>query len=856
MLTMSLRAFMIAVVMSFTAALVQGQVVLNDSVRTFTTLTNTTITLNGQSRLHLSGTGNPVSGSIIHLNSPDAWLHFDNLRPSTVQSTILGQIRVNGANAAHGSNVRIVQYGMGTVIIPFTNGIQPLETFTDTGFRGASMRHNLYTYYDSSSDLGVLYENISSFKLKRGFMATLGTRADGTGTSKVYIAQDHDVNVGTLPGNLDNAVRFVRVFPWRWVSKKGACDVSPDTLDAAWHYNWNNNKSSTLNWEYVPIRQQRWWPSLPTNSTSVTHFLGYNEPDNPVEDSYQSLGNGSRDAAIAAWPELLATGLRVGSPAVTDGGKWWLYDFMDKANAAGLRVDYIAIHFYQCGISATQLRAWLEEIWNRYRKPIWVTEFNNGANWTGCTDPTYQQNADAIASWIDMMDNTPWIERYAVYSNVEHTRFMEYSTGGLTPAGVVYKANRSPIGYLQESYPLAVRRGVALLDFDGDTRDSSGHDHRAVHHGAADFTTGNDGQAIDLNGSSDHLELPPGLINSNAMTFAAWVRWDGGAANQRIFDFGNDTEQFFFLSPSSGGQLRLGLRNNSGSTKSIATNALPFGTWQHVAVTVQGSAAKIFVNGSLQAQGSLVDPALSSTTRNYLGKSQWADDPLFDGRLDEVVILDSALPDSEIANLMSGVDSPYVAHWKGDVDAVWTTNNAGNTNWATDSTGGTDTAAPPASNTEVHFSSGSPNTTLGANVAIDSLIVSTTSPVGIGGSHDLTLGSRGIYLGENSGALNLQTSGRIVLGADQVWTQQSPNPLTVTSELAGDSRLVITGGGRVVLAGNNSHSGDLVIVGGGTVSVSSISAALGDASQILLGGSGLTGGILYTGTGETTNRSL
>jgi autotransporter-associated beta strand protein len=853
-----MRHFLFAVICCclFLPGSVLGQLVIQDSVQTHATLTNTTVTVTGKSELHITGTNNPISGSTIHLNSHESWLWFDNIRPSTVSSNHLAQIRVNGANAVHGSNVRIVQYGMGTVITPFTNAEQPLETFTDPGFRGSSRRYDIYTYYDSSSDLGVMYENISSFKLKRGFMATFGTRADGTGTSKVYIAQDHDVNIGAMPGSLDNSIRFVRVFPWRWVSKKGSCDVSPDALDAAWHYNWNNDQNSALNWEYVPIRQQRWWPAYPSNKPGVTHLLGYNEPDNPVEDSYQTLNNGSRDAALAAWPELLQTGLRVGAPAVTDGGKWWLFEFMDRANAAGLRVDYIPVHFYQCGMSASQLRAWLQEIWDRYQKPIWVTEFNNGANWTGCGDPSYEQNASVIASWIDMMDNTPWIERYAVYSNVEHVRFMEYTTGGLTPAGTIYRSNKSPIGYLQESYPLAVRRGIASLKFDGNTRDSSGHDNRAVTYGTPEFVTGNNGQALRLDGNNRYLRLPPGLVRSSGLTFGAWVNWDGGSAGQRIFDFGNDTDQFLYLTPSFGGQMRLGLRNNSGTTTSISAPALPQGSWQHVAVTLQGSTAKIFLNGVLQSQGNLPDPVLSSTTHNYIGKSQWPNDPLFDGLIDDLVIMDSALPDAQIARLMTGIDSPFVAHWKGDVNGVWNSENSGNTNWSADPAGSTDTTRIPAANTEVNFTSGPANTTLGADFSVDALVFSSPSPVVIGGTHDLEIGASGIYGSDAAGSVNIQTSGRVELATDQTWTNHSSNNLTISSEVTGASRLTIAGTGRIALTGNNTLSGELSIIGGGAVSVPSLANSLGSVSQIFMGGSGATGGLIYTGNGETSSRVL
>ncbi|MBN8459249.1 MAG: autotransporter-associated beta strand repeat-containing protein [Verrucomicrobia bacterium] len=836
---------------------------VDDSVQSYSTLTNTTVTMTGKSELHITGTGNPISGSTIHLNSEDSWLWFEKLRPSTADD-YLGQIRVNGATAAHGTNVRVVQYGMGSVIIPFTNSVQPLQTFTDPKFGGDAKSYSLYTYYDTSGELGVMNRNISSFRLKRGYMATFATQANGSGTSKVYIAQDHDLTLASLPANLDNAIQFVRVFPWRWVSKKGSCDVSPDVLNAAWYYNWNNDTNSALNWEYVPIRQQRNWPSYPSGKTNITHLSGYNEPDNSVEDSYTSLGNGSRDAAIAAWPELLATGLRVGSPACTDGGKWWLFDFMDKANAAGVRVDYITIHFYRCGQSAASFKSFLQEIWDRYQKPIWVTEFNNGANWTTCGDPTPEQNASAIGSFIDMLDSTPWIERYAVYSNVEWQRNMTWEakwdgSAGLTPAGAVYRDQQSPIGYLQEDYPLAVKRGVVRLPMDGNTRDTSGYDNRGVCHGVPAYTAGQSGQALDFDGSTHHVELPPSIANTSAFTFAAWVNWDGGASNQRIFDFGNDTSQFFYLSPNASGEMRVGLRNGSGTTGTISTTALPTGSWQHVAVTIQSGTAKIYLNGVQQAQGTLSDPALSGTLHNYLGKSQWSADPLFNGRLDEVVIADSAMSEAQITMLMGNTLPPFSAHWKGDVDNTWQTNNSGNTNWSTTAGGATDSGQVPAANTVVNFSpggSGASNTQLGADFFIEGLAVATSSAVGIGGTHNLTIGGSGIEIAATAGATNIQTSGGLTVGVDQTWTNNSANALTVGSGVGGAAELRITGTGKVALTGINPMTGNLSIIGGGTVSVPSIANALGSMSRVGMGGGGFGGTLVYTGTGEVSNRAF
>jgi hypothetical protein len=132
------------------------------------------------------------------------------------------------------------------------------------------------------------------------------------------------------------------------------------------------------------------------------------------------------DDAVARWPELLRTGLRVGAPAVTDGGYSWIVDFIKKADAAGRRVDYVPVHYYRSYPNndypqgaANNLYNYLKSIYDVAKRPIWVTEFNNGANWTSDPDPTFDQNKNVIEAMVAVMDSTPWIERYAIYSAVE-----------------------------------------------------------------------------------------------------------------------------------------------------------------------------------------------------------------------------------------------------------------------------------------------------------------------------------------------------------------------------------------------------------------------------------------------------
>ena len=87
-------------------------------------------------------------------------------------------------------------------------------------------------------------------------------------------------------------------------------------LNVNWWYDWNIDQSSSRDLEYLAIRQLQYWPGLGQNwqSLGVNTVLGYNEPDQASEANL-TIGQ-----AISSWGDLLGTGLRVGSPATSDGG--------------------------------------------------------------------------------------------------------------------------------------------------------------------------------------------------------------------------------------------------------------------------------------------------------------------------------------------------------------------------------------------------------------------------------------------------------------------------------------------------------------------------------------------------------
>jgi hypothetical protein len=625
---------------------------ISESVRREASLTNTAVTVEGRGGLVITGTGDPLAGTTVNLDSADAWLLMTEFPPSQVSASFLSRVHVQGAPATAGVNVRVVQYGEGAIVVPQGDDFVPLEVFNERYFVGSPKQLTAYTKYNNAL-LGSTTTAFRSFRLKRGYMVTFATQENGTGTSRCYVAADGDLEIGRLPASLEDDLHFVRVFPWRWGTKKGIAGNIESGLGVGWKYNWNLNENSPANWEYVPIRQIRYWPNLDQDwkARGATHLLGYNEPD------HTDQANLTVTQSISSWPDLLQPGLRTGAPAVSDGGLSWLYDFMNQADAASLRVDFVPVHYYRCfgdandpAGAATQFYNFLKGIYDMVQRPLWVTEWNNGANWTGCGDPSFAQQALAVAAITDMLDTTPFVERYALYNWVEDVRRIKWDDGSLTQAGEVYRDNDSAIAYRQEMPDTGIGSS-AVFSFDGHARDASTSGHSAMLVGAPAFTAGKNGQSLAFDGMSDWVQLAPRIGNSTDWSFAGWVYWNGGSNWQRIFDLGLETDRHIFLTPKANGAgLRFGIQN-SGAQQQLNAPALPTGTWTHVAVTISGNTGKLFVNGVVVDTNTSMttNPGSVGTKYNYLGKSRFSADPLFSGRLDDIRFFSSAQSDSTIA---------------------------------------------------------------------------------------------------------------------------------------------------------------------------------------------------------------
>ena len=368
------------------------------------------LTLSGNSQLHLFESDALPASTKINFLGQNAWLFFHSLSPQQVIDKYASQITLDGIAAIVSSNVRIVEYYGGTVVIPQNASFKAMYLYSGANLTGVSKYFRVS--YSTGLNIGANSTNkAASMLLKKGYMATIARNQDGTGPCKIYIAEDSDIVVNGKINGKNDTVMFVRVAPWRWITKKGIGGNFPD-FNTGWHYNWGSSSSSTIEDEYVPMQWGTW--SLETNCETfktkpdVTDLLGFNEPDGVGQ------ANMSIALCLSYWPKLMSTGLRLGSPAFVNTDS--LYKFMDKAVALGYRVDFMCLHSYEKRSGDNYVNTIYKPLYDKYQIPIWVTEFNYGAYWNTTASEKMLSLYNGQKDFVSKMNAAPFIERYALFA--------------------------------------------------------------------------------------------------------------------------------------------------------------------------------------------------------------------------------------------------------------------------------------------------------------------------------------------------------------------------------------------------------------------------------------------------------
>lgn len=214
--------------------------------------------------------------------------------------------------------------------------------------------------------------------------------------------------------------------------------------------------------------------------------------------------------------------------------------------------------------------------------------------------------------------------------------------------------------------PNAGQHGYWKFDEQSGTR---ARDIWGANHGTLASTakrdTGYAATALKLDGTANaYASLPAGVLSTlNDFSITIWVKMDAITNWMRIFDFGNGTNNYLFLTAQAGiasgkSIVRYAIKNGGGEQQLSYNYTFPLSTWTHFAITQSGNTCRMYINGTLVATNtglSIKPAALGSTAQNYLGKSQFTADPNLKGSIDECKIYNRALSAAEIAGAMQAM---------------------------------------------------------------------------------------------------------------------------------------------------------------------------------------------------------
>jgi len=202
-------------------------------------------------------------------------------------------------------------------------------------------------------------------------------------------------------------------------SKKGFVYKSEPqlkSLNLGWYYTWGLSSVSNLDLKFTPMV----WgaPSvgkldqIPVGSTEI---LAFNEPDGAQQS------NVSVQHAIALWPQLkakaTAIGARLGSVATAQNpmSPNSYFDELWHALNPIDRPDFICLHWY-APPNADHFLTWLDDIWEKYQKPIWITEMCV-ADWKATPEAperfTTAQIQDFMDKVVSGMNQRNYVERFS-----------------------------------------------------------------------------------------------------------------------------------------------------------------------------------------------------------------------------------------------------------------------------------------------------------------------------------------------------------------------------------------------------------------------------------------------------------
>ncbi len=218
-------------------------------------------------------------------------------------------------------------------------------------------------------------------------------------------------------------------------------------------------------------------------------------------------------------------------------------------------------------------------------------------------------------------------------------------------------------------YNVDIQNGLyAYYPFNNNADDQSENDLDADVYGASLTTDrfGNEDSAYAFDGLDDYIDCPDGFADfTNGFTLTYWSYQESFSRWSRIIDFGNGSQSDnIILTPAALGQnsLQFQVYRGSSSDNIRIPNVIDLDAWTFWVAQVDAAGnAKVYKDNVLIGQDNIGIPNNILRTNNFIGRSNWASDGYYQGKIDDLRIYNRALYEEEIEelyNLVEAVEIP------------------------------------------------------------------------------------------------------------------------------------------------------------------------------------------------------
>lgn len=166
---------------------------------------------------------------------------------------------------------------------------------------------------------------------------------------------------------------------------------------------------------------------------------------------------------------------------------------------------------------------------------------------------------------------------------------------------------------------------------------------------------------LNLDGVNDFVDVPDATWFSGDFTIEAWVYARNHNYWSRVIDFGNGTPRDnVLLSPTSqsSGKPALNIFRGTADQNITAPDPIPLNEWVHLAGTLAGNIATLYVNGVPVVSGTMNAPNAVLRTNNFIGRSPWAVDGYADCLFENVRLWKTARTTAQLRHSMREPVSP------------------------------------------------------------------------------------------------------------------------------------------------------------------------------------------------------